>query len=623
MSSNKIGEFFIIPPNDWRFKNHSDVKEAVVRAEKWYSINKTYEGAQNGIEEFVRQWVLHQLIAEYSYPEEWLGERLTIEEPVKMGSTTYEADIALKNTNRKPFIYIEVKNMGCSPIDFSEAEKQLESYLAATHTATIGLVTNGKEIKCIRKKIDPNDFEYISNIPSYGGALSVKVKLVREILTEDSSAVTGLKPLTETYRRLLVDCHNILRDIDGLHDDEALDELAKIIYVKIFDENSTMKKKEGAEFTFQVFGTSNPSEAASIIRDLYQEATTKELEIYSQRIPGYERSRGVFKTPIKLSDIALFKVTEALQEFSFVDSSADIKGSAFQTVLSSAIRSGMGQYFTPDPVVELAVGIMQPNAADLILDPFCGSGHFLSRCLDYVVRTQGRDLTEHALHQFKFFHLHGIEKSDRMVRIAMTDMMMHDDGHTNIRNLDSLLSFDNYPDIIALGDEEDDATEDGTTPEVFSMILTNPPFGSIMRQEVMEMVGRFELGNKKKSLPLEILGLERCFQFLKPGGRLAIVLPDGLLKNKSSLFVRSWLQGVAKIKAVISLPEEAFKPYGATVKTSLCVFQKYNTKEKFKPSLKVYLAEIDNLGFDATGRTKKGSEIKAAISNFHQKIGWE
>lgn len=614
---SKLGEFFLIQPSNWRSQTHGDVSSAYKRAEDWFNKNGTYNGAEETIEEFVRQWALNQLIVEYGYPEEWLGERLTIEEPVKMGSSEKQADIAIKNTNRRPFLYIETKKKNVSLQEFQEAERQLETYLASTHTATIGLVTDGNETRCVRKKIDPNDFEYIADIPSYGGASTIKMKLVREIPKSDPSRKTGLQPITEKYGKLLVECHNVVRDIDGLHDDEALDELAKIIYVKIFDERSTIEKEEGEEFKFQTYGASNPSEAASIIRELYQDARDKEIEVYNQRIPGYERSRGVFKTPIKLSDVALFKIVEKLQEFSFIDSKTDIKGAAFQNVLGSAIRAGMGQYFTPDPAVDLAVGIMQPTASDMILDPFCGSGHFLSRCLNYVVENQGDRLDSYALHQFKFFHLHGIEKSDRMVRIAMTDMMLHDDGHTNIRNLDSLLSFENYPDIVALGQQEK------KTPEVFSMILTNPPFGSIMRQEVMEMVGRFQLGNKKKSLPLEILGLERCFQFLKPGGKLAIVLPDGLLKNKSSLFVRDWIKNVARIKAVISLPEEAFSPYGATVKTSLCVFQKYLESEKKDASHKAFLCEIENIGFDATGRKRKGSEINNAINEFHKQVGWK
>jgi type I restriction enzyme M protein len=276
----------------------------------------------------------------------------------------------------------------------------------------------------------------------------------------------------------------------------------------------------------------------------------------------------------------------------------------------------MGQYFTPDPIVELAVGVIQPRATDLILDPFCGSGHFLTKALGYVVDHQGSGLTAHDLHEFKFFHLHGIEKSDRMVRIAMTDMMLNDDGHTNIRNQDALLSFDNYPDIIALRDDQ------RVDPAVFDVVLTNPPFGSIMRQETMEMLGRFVLGHKRKSLPLEIVGLERSLQFRRPGGRMAIVLPEHLMKGKSALFVRKWLEGVASVKAIFFFPEEAFTPYGAMVKTCLCIVRRLKEREQPRDSDTTFLCEVENLGYDATGRPKIGSEVTAAIAAFHQETPW-
>lgn len=276
----------------------------------------------------------------------------------------------------------------------------------------------------------------------------------------------------------------------------------------------------------------------------------------------------------------------------------------------------MGQYFTPDPIVQLAVGIIQPKAHELILDPFCGSGHFLTKALEYVVAQQGNTLTSHALHEFKFFHLHGIEKSDRMVRIAMTDMLLHDDGHTNIRNQDALLSFDNYPDIIAL------RTDGEQDPALFHVVLTNPPFGGIMRQETMAMLGRFSLGHKRKSLPLEILGLERSIQFLRPGGRLAIVLPEHLMKGKSALFVRKWLEGVAHVRAIFFFPEEAFTPFGAMVKTCLCLVQKLNENEGDGREDATFLCEVENLGYDATGRTKAGSEIDSAIKAFHENVSW-
>lgn len=612
-----IGSFKLIPPEQWLFSSHGDVVEGRRRAQEWFAARGTYEGAEYSIEEFVRQWALRQLLDVYKYPSEWIGERITIEEPVKMGSTEKEADIAIKNANRRTFLYIEVKKRGISEEEFKEAERQLETYLAATHTATIGLVTDGDRVKTLRKKIDPNDFDYISDLPSYGLEARVRVQLVREIPTGDATRSTGLRLLDNEYERVLFDCHSIARDVDGLHADEALDEICKVIYTKIFDERSITKQPQGTAFRFQTYGASNASEVASNIRALYEEARNADIEVYSKRIPGYERSRGVFKSQIKLSDAALYRVVERLQEFSLIDSRADIKGRAFQKVLGPAIRAGMGQYFTPDPIVELAVGVIQPKASDLILDPFCGSAHFLTKALQYVVDKQGAELTPHDLHEFKFFHLHGIEKSDRMVRIAMTDMMLHDDGHTNIRNQDALLSFDNYPDIIAL---REDGHED---PGVFDVILTNPPFGSILRQETMEMMGRFVLGHKKKSLPLEILGLERSIQFLKPGGRMAIVLPEHLMKGKSALFVRKWLETTVLVKAIFFFPEETFTPFGAMVKTCLCILQKLPEGRLPLPSDRTFLCEVENLGYDATGRPKSGSEISAAIEAFQNEVIWE
>lgn len=612
-----LGKFILIPPEEWLFGTHGDVADAKRRAEDYRRLNGSYDGSELLIEEFVRQWVLRRLVESYKYPTEWLGERIIIEEPVKMGSTEKEADISIKNANRRTFLYVETKKRGISEEEFNAAERQLETYLASTHTATIGMVTDGDRVRTVRKKIDPNDFEYIPDLPAFGLETKVKVQLVRELPSSPTlGRSTGLKPLDAEYERLLFDCHSAARDADGLHSDEALDEICKVIYAKIYDERCVTKQNEGTPFRFQTYGASNASEVASNIRVLYEEARSADIEIYSKRIPGYERSRGVFKSQIRLSDSALYRIVERLQEYSLIDSKADIKGRAFQRVLGPAIRAGMGQYFTPDPIVELAIDVIGPTANDLILDPFCGSGHFLTKTLQYVVDNSSA-LTPHDLHEFKFFHLHGIEKSDRMVRIAMTDMMLHDDGHTNIRNQDALLSFDNYPDIIAL---RDDGKQD---PAVFDIVVTNPPFGSIMKQETMAMLGRFDLGHKKKSLPLEVLGLERSLQFLKPGGKLAIVLPEHLMKGKNALFVRKWLYGVANVKAIFFFPEEAFTPYGAMVKTCLCILQKLKNGETPSKDAPTFLCEVENLGYDATGRHKTGSEVRSAVEAFHEQARWK
>jgi len=611
----KIRPFYRIPPEEWLLTTNADVAAAQRKAIDNPQMD------ERDIEEYVRQWVLRELIETYGYPKEWLGERIIVEETVQMATMLKQADISIKNDRHKTFLFVETKKSGVSRQEFESAEQQLMGYLSSTHTATVGMVTDGKITRCLVKKIDPNDFDYIPDIPEYNQrGIRQKTKLTRDLTPEmlKSGVKTGLTPITEKLEDILFRCHSAIRDIDGLHADEALDELSKIIYTKIYDERQVVDSQLGAAFRFQTYGAGNTEEIASNIRDLYKEAVDRDLAIYSQRIPNYERSRGVFKQQIRLSSNALVKVVEILQHYSFLDSTGDIKGRAFQRVLGPAIRAGMGQYFTPDEVVQLAVGIIQPDITDLILDPFCGSGHFLTACLDLINKKQSQyHWTEYSLHQFKFFHLHGIEKSERMVRIAMCDMALHDDGHANIRCTDALLSFDNYPDIKALGGDEND------DPQVFDVILTNPPFGSLMGGEIGNIIGRFELGKGKKSVPLEILGLERCLQFLKPGGRMAIVLQDGVLTDSSHSYVRQWLHTQAEIVAVISLPSHTFTPYGANPKTSLLFLRKYAHGKQNIPSGKpVFFARMDDIGYDATGRPKGSSETNQIITSFFEKRGW-
>lgn len=609
-----LRSFYKVPPRDWLLVNNADVASAQAKALSNLDLD------ENQIEEYVRQWVLKELIETYGYPRDWLGERIVVEERVQMATMLKEADISIKNDRHKTFLYIETKKADISKQDFELAERQLMGYLSSTHTATIGMVTNGRITRCLLKKIDPNDFDYIPDIPQYNqGGLKQKTKLVREISPEmiRSGIRTGLTPITEKFEDILFRCHSAIRDVDGLHDDEALDELCKVIYTKIYDERQTVDSEVGESFKFQTYGAGNTEEVASNIRDLYKEASDRDLMIYSQRIPNYERSRGVFKQQIRLSSNALVKVVEVLQHYSFLDSKGDIKGRAFQKVLGPAIRAGMGQYFTPDEVVRLAVGIIRPDVRELILDPFCGSGHFLTICLDIINKKHGSgSISDYSLHQFKFFHLHGIEKSERMVRIAMCDMALQDDGHTNIRCTDSLLSFDNYPDIKALGGEEND------DPQVFDIVLTNPPFGSLMGGEIGNIIKRFELGKMKKSVPLEVLGLERCLQFLKRGGRIAIVLQDGVLTDSGHSYVREWLHTQAEVVAVVSLPDHTFTPYGASPKTSLVFLKKFATGEKKLSGKPVFFARMDDIGYDATGRPKGSSEVDLIVQKFHEIRGW-
>jgi len=609
----KLKPFYRIQPTEWLMTANGDVAVA----QRLALADPARDEHQ--IEEYVRQWVLRELIDSYMYPREWLGEKVIVEEIVQVASTDKESDISIKNDRGRTYIFIETKNAATVGPEFDKAERQLETYLSATHTATIGLLTNGVTTKVIRKKVNPNDFEYVPDIPEYDAPERAQVRLTRNLdIVQAGRGKVGLEPLPKRNQNILFDVHSAIRDIDGLHDDEALDELAKILYAKIFDERMVSQTDPAtpAEFRFQTFGLSSASEIASEIRDLYKDACDYDLRIYAQRIPGYDRSRGVFREQIGLSDIAIARIVEILQEYSIIDANIDIKSAAFQKVLGRAIRAGMGQYFTPDEVVTIAVAVMDPNPSDLIIDPFCGSGHFLSKSLEYVARKFSDTTDAYVMHQFKMFHLHGIEKSARMVRIAMTDMLMHDDGHSNIRNTDALLTFDNYPDILAI------PGDDNRTPEIFSKVFTNPPFGSLMREEARKMLGRFELGKKKRSLPLEVLAIERCWQFLKPGGRLAIVLPDGNLGNSNVQFVRDWILQHFLLRGVVSLPTETFAPFGTTTKTSLCFLQKPIGVEETTRDYPIAFYLLENIGYDATGRSQEGSELEECIHYMRASLKW-
>lgn len=324
----RLRSFYKIPPAEWLLTANPDVAAARRRAED----NPAQD--QFAIEKYVRQWILKELVETYGYPAEWFGERLVVEESVQMATMVKQADVSIKNDRHKTFLFIETKRSGVSSTDYDAAEAQLMGYLSSTHTATIGMVTDGVTTKCLVKKIDPNDFDYIPDIPDYDQKdVKQKSRLVRELTPEmvAEGRKTGLTPLTEGLEDILFRAHSAIRDIDGLHADEALDELSKVIYAKIYDERLAVDSDIGAVFRFQTYGAGNTEEIASNIRDLYKEANDRDLSTYSQRIPGYERSRGVFRQQIRLSSPALVKVVETLQNYSIVDTHWRYQGQGFPT----------------------------------------------------------------------------------------------------------------------------------------------------------------------------------------------------------------------------------------------------------------------------------------------------
>lgn len=479
----------------------------------------------------------------------------------------------------------------------ADVEPLLKTALSTMPNASIGinLDSGGKIVAILRKSFRTGDFDYVASLES-PSLLSSSYRI------EPGS----LKPLTSQFENVLFEIHSAFRDIDGLHAPDALDEVCKLLYAKLYDEENSHRSNE---LIFQRLAYSSVEECAAEIRQLYLRAVQDDKAIFVNKIPSYDRSRGVFRDFLLLSSSAIVRAVELLQHYDLGSSAVDIKGRAFQNVLLPSVRAGMGQYFTPKEVIDLIVEIMSPNVRELVIDPFCGSGHFLTSAIDFVRREHSKQ--DKLFHEFAFTRLHGIEKSDRMVRIAMTDMRLHGDGHSNIRCIDSLLPFSNYADLYR---------------ESFDLVMTNPPFGVDLPQDSLSQLGPFSLAEERRaSVSLEIVALERCLQLLRPGGRLAIVLPDSILSNKNTSSVRDWVRGQAKIRGILSLPIQTFSPFGANVKTSVLVLRKLDIGELEDGDYKIFLADIRAVGYDASGRPSKKDnfdEIVAAFRDFVRKEGW-
>ena len=397
-------------------------------------------------------------------------------------------------------------------------------------------------------------------------ALNVKVK---------NSKTSDLDTLKKSVENVFLEAHNFIRDIDGLPQEEVIDELGKLILIKYLDEVSTPDTKP-YKLQSQIYKTDR--EFSKAIRNLYSELLNP-----NDSILGEDEIKN-YPTEIYLSDVALVKVVSIFEEYTLAKSDSDIRGRAFQKVVSPASRAGMGQYFTPDPVVQFMVDSIIPRSGETIIDPFCGSAHFLTSASK---KTASEDSDT------KMIQYVGIEKSKKIARLAKIDSLLSNGDSKKIICSDSLIHFDSFEPI---------------KPNSFDIVLTNPPFGSQLTEESLKGLGAFELARDRKRMPLEILGLERSIQLLKPGGRLGIVLPEGILSNRNMRYVRDWLLKNVQILGVIGLPYETFSPYGANVKTSVLFAKKWKKGEIKSEQYKLLMGGVTNVGYDASGKPKDGTD---------------
>lgn len=352
--------------------------------------------------------------------------------------------------------------------------------------------------------------------------------------------------------------HNYIYANDGLSPQQTLEEFVKILFIKIYDENNNLTQFNISSEEWNEMKTGKTTLSINDrINNLFEETKKAYQDIFDS------------DDRIRISTIALGYTINKIQSISLLNSSQDAKGLAFQKFLSHHEKDGRGQFFTPEPVIDFCVEMMQPKPNEKIIDPACGSGGFLMSALKYLQKNNSELDTKSIVSD----NIYGADINKSIARIAKMKLLLEANGKTNVLCTNTLEDLDSLK--LSLSNKTG-----------FDLVLANPPFGAKITNT--STLSKFDLGykwanrnneyHKTKSVypnqNAEILFIERCLQLLNEGGRLAIVLPNGNFENPSLEYLRYYIKLKAKILAIVNLPQETFIPFGTGVKTSLLFLQK-------------------------------------------------
>lgn len=589
-------------------KTEKIVYVAAGRSERW-----------SDPEEKVRAEFYAELIYKYGYSPQRIGVEVTV--PDRSPNDFADLVVFHDDERKKPYAVIECKKDGISDAEFNQAVEQAwgNGNAHKFRAAYVGVVAGAT-----RKFLDASDKygalerdkNVVADLPAgYGKPPEYKY---RKGVSKDWQ---DIRPVTKgELIAAIKKCHQTLWGGGRLSPPAAFGEFCKIIFVKVRDEKAARKK--GDPYEFQIKTDEAAPALAKRIKAMYAEAQEIDPEI--------------FKEPIKIDDGTLKMCVSHLEGINFNKTDLDTKGVAFEQFLDGFFKGDFGQYFTPREIIQFCVEMLAPDNEQYVLDPACGSGGFLLYAMDYVRHQAEQLFDDDETARFRHWHdfakdrLFGIEINDEISRVAKMNMILHDDGHTNIVGADALDKMDRL---------KQERRKLGA--DAFDLILTNPPFGAMVKEtekgkaymegwELLKYVGKggsgddgsdvgvgdFKAGKKsvkaRTSIKTEILFCERVWQFLKPGtGRAAIVLPDGILTNSSLQGVRDWLLQRFQLLAVVSLPQAAFQHAGAGVKASVVFVRKRGEDEKPDDAEAIFMAAPENIGYDATGRKTASVSVKS------------
>ncbi|RLC74785.1 MAG: hypothetical protein DRI61_16035, partial [Chloroflexi bacterium] len=552
-------------------------------------------------EEEIRFLLVTRLIEEYEYSL----EQIDLEVEIQAGQKTLpkRADIVIfrngrtKDPHSNAYIICEVKKK-----HRKDGIEQLETYMNNT-TAEFGIWWNGTDIVYLHRLREPHRFEEIPDIPRKGETLE-------DVGTWDKE---DLKPATELIK-VFDTIHNHIYANEGLLKEKVFNEMLKFIFIKMIDEKLP-DEKPYFRITSRELEEVNKGKGDSFrqrIETLWQRVKKEYGDVFDES----ERIN------LRLTTQAF--IVSQLQKYSFTRTPADVKGVAFQTFVYAHQRGERGEFFTPHPVVELMVKMIDPSDGESIIDPAVGSAGLLVKAMLHVWEKidKAKHLNEiekkERKYSFARYYIRGMDINPDLAKVAKMHMVVYDDGHTGIFCANSLIDFDELK-RLAVDYGAIRITEN--LKESFNVLLTNPPFGSKGKVTDKKILQQYDLGYKWKKDKTtgrwiktdklldgqtpEILFIERSLQFLKPYGRMAIVLPDGILSNSSLEYVRQWVMDHARVLAVVSLPPETFIPFGSGPKASVLFLQKLpeeELKKLKKEGYNIFFASVKKIGYDVRGR---------------------
>lgn len=546
------------------------------------------------------------LVEDYGYPKEFIQTRPQWRVKVRPSDIKkeYPIDIAvfLDKNHVDDNIQIIIE---CKKASRKDGKTQLEDYLRFS-VARIGVWFNGNE-KLFLKKTEVKGkifFEFLPNLPRYGERLE-DIGLYKR---KDLKKANNLKSIFKTIRNFLA------ANAVGITRDEVFaQQIINLIFCKIYDErftkpNDTVKFRAG-------FG-----EKASDVRKRIQEIFDHVKDKY---IDVIEKS-----DEIQLDDLSLAYIVGELQLFCLIDSERDAIADAFETFIGPSLKGPQGQFFTPRNVVKLLVKMVAPDIDNKIIDPACGSGGFLVEAIRDVwkkIEDKGESFNwpdseiasekqEMAIKNFR-----GIDKDRFLSKVAKAYMAIIGDGRGGVFCENSLETPKHWKsstnDLIQLGS--------------FDVVLTNPPFGNKLKIDDTFILDSFDLGhkwkdNKKiheyektnllhKGQAPQILFIERCLELLKPGGRLGIITPESMFCNPSHKYIVQYIKSVARIRAVVSLPEELFQP-DTHAKTCAVVIEK--TKTDSVNGHDIFMGIAQWCGHDSRGITIPHDDVPQILEKY-------